>query len=357
MRRLLQNRAAAAALAVALGMAGGAQSQPPVKIPSSTQEQVVNLELKVRDLQQALAQLQRQVSALQKGQGNTPPANNTASRVTAPFEVVNAAGKTLLTVGDVSGDTNLYLWDASGAPSAVISTVGSPSLSLTKFGAAKGEASKLVSLDSAVGLQYSSAGQTGLLNIEDGVMGFRLKKGGFEAPTNVSLDLTGGLGNLHLFNGTSQVGSLSVNAGGDGARLWLHQPSGTGSFVAGISANGDGYANAVAKSQAAISMGADGGGFVGLRAFAKWGGPPSGGISIQNDGSATVYAGMPGSMRAKMGINQNGQGIVNVVDDRDEPMAYLSLGPNGGMVAAANLDGTFVTTIGVSHDPMGHNEG
>ena len=275
MSKLLRNGTGVAALAAALWMAGGAKSQPPVKIPSSTEEQVENLQLQVRDLQQALAKLQQQVSALRQG-------NN---RVTAPFEVVNKKGDTIVSVNELAGIPALFVFDAKGRAA-------------------------------------------------------------------VSLDLLNGVGSLHLYDGESQVGSLSVNSGGGGATLSLSSTKGAGptnaagSFMAGTNANGDGYALAVGKNEAATSIGADSGGFVGIRAYPKWGGPPSAGMTIQADGSGLVYAGKPGSMRAKMAVTTtNGEGVVEVVSADDKTMSYLGMGSNGGEVGVYNPAGNIVAAI------------
>jgi len=353
MKVLLRNGTAAIGVCALLWIADSAKSQIPQKIPTGDQERLVNLELRVSHLEQMVAQIQSgKGSSSANGQSNGQAAVTVTSRVTAPFEVVSKQGKTLLTVKELAGESNLFLLDSAGQAAIAISTLGTPSITLQKGGSAKpsagpGTQSDYASLDAVVGLQYSSAGQTALINVQKGVMGFRLKKGETGSPTNVSLDLTNGVGNLQIFDGTKQVASLSAASPTGGAALSLQQSSGAGFFRAGASESG-GYAVAVSQSQNAASIGADVNGFVGVRAYKKWGGPPSGGITIQENGSAMVYAGLPGSTRAKMGIATTGDGLINVLRENGTPMAYLGISPAGGEVGAANSAGTIVAKIGVN---------
>ncbi|HXN49118.1 MAG TPA: hypothetical protein VN893_20870 [Bryobacteraceae bacterium] len=373
MSKLLHNGTVVlAVVAATVWVVERASSQSPQRIPNGgDQEQIVNLQLRVSHLEQALAQMQQQMSALKSGKGNTPPAKQVTSQVTAPFEVVNESGKVLLNVREAAGGgAILYVLDSNETPIALLSAVGgSGMLSLMESGAAKtvpGQAAGAVTpgeavaaneaaLDATSGLQYSRSGQTALVNFDKGTsaMGFRLKQGGVGTSTNVSLDVANGVGGVHLFDGGKAVGTLAVNPGGGGAFLTVNEPGKIGRFTAGVSGGGDGFAKAVSMGGGLAAMGDDANGGVGLRIRSKDGGPASAGMTLQDDGTGMVYAGLPGSPRAKMGISSDKEGIVDVLNAESQPMGWMQSGAAGGVVGVANAAAQSVASIGAREDVQG----
>lgn len=253
MSKQLRIGTAAVAVVATVWVVERANSQSPQRIPNGgDQEQIVNLQLRVSHLEQALAQMQQQVSALKSGKESSAPAKEVTSRVSAPFEVVNAAGKALLLVREApGGGAMLCLLDSNASTIALLDAVGgSGMLTLTESGGATpapGQAAGAAApnraavvneavLDATGGLRYSRSGQTALVNFEKGTsaVGFRIKKGGYEATTDVSLDVANGVGNVHVFDGGKPVGTLAVNPGGGGAFLMVSEPGQKGNFTAGI---------------------------------------------------------------------------------------------------------------------------
>ena len=331
MNRFLQNGTAAVVFCGALWIVDGARSQVPQRIPTGDQERLVNLELRVAHLEQALAQLQTK---------------NSSSTVKAPFKVVNAAGTAILNVTDEPAGGALSLNDKTGGAVAVLDT-SKIMLHVRKGYAGIGLSSEDIPLLVVGGPQHASLG----IDPNTGAMGLRLavKTG----KPDVTLDLEGGVGNLHLFKGNDQIGSLSTNPGGAGARLQLNDTSGSAAFTAGISSSGDGFVQASSRKGAGASLGADSDGNVGMRVYSVVGGGPSGGTALEPDGSAIVYAGTPGNARVKMFVDAGGHGNVSIQNQQNQPVVWMQSTDNGGGMAATYGNGKLGMVMETAPDGNG----
>jgi len=341
MRKNLQSGVIGAAVFAVLWVVNPAKSQPPVKIPSSEQEAIVNLQLQVRDLQQAVAKLQQGAKGPSNGGKSGPPpdAGTTPQQVTAPFQVVNDQGKVIFEVDDNLGGqvsinddnqntigvldtTKLFLRTSHGYGGIALDSQGRPALVVT-------------------------AGQRAAIGVDaaTGAMGLRLSGGGVQQSNgtfmfrpDVSLDLEGGVGNLQFFHGQDTLAFLSATPGGKGAKLQLNDSTGSAGFTAGVSSTGNGFAKAKAGG-ATASMGQEGtDGVVGFRIRSTDDGPPSGGISLQKDGTGLVYAGTPGVARVKVGMTGDKQSMVTLYNSENKPVTFLQETNAGGIMGVATND-------------------
>jgi len=346
MTKLGRNGAVAMALIAVAWIAGEAQQQLPVKIPTGDQERLVNLELRVSHLEQALAQMQKQGNPQPSGKQSEPPAETGTERVVvAPFLVMNSEGHAIFQVEDSQGG-KVSINDAEGNPVALLDT-GKLMLRTNK-----GYAGAAVDSSGNPFLTVTAGGHAAIgVDPNTGAIGLRLSAKTVPNASNigiwqqdVSLDLEGGVGNLHLFHGNDTVGLLSVNPGGKGAKLQLNDTSGTAGFTAGISLAGEGFAKAVSKAGAAVSIGTYLDGPFGVRIESQDGGPPSAGMFVGSDKNGTVYAGAPGKIRTLMNTD-GGQGYMAVVNDAGVSVVELTNTAIGGSIRAALPGGQTVAEV------------
>jgi hypothetical protein len=249
MSKLWRRGTVAVAVVATVWMVERANSQSPQRLPNGgEQEQIVNLQLRVSHLEQALAQMQK-----------------SNRRVVEPFEVVDASGNTLVKMEKAQhGGSNLVLYDADGNPTAML-----------------------------------------------------------------------------------------TNESGIGAVVSLTDPTFKAGFIAGVSPKGDGYASAYGMNGEAATIGADANGYVGVRTYAKLDSPPSGGIVLQRDGSANVYAGKPGSARTMMTLTTDGEGTFEVLNADSKRTAYIANTALGGEMGWANAAGTALGDLRVDPTTKG----
>jgi len=232
MNKLSQKGTAAIAVFAAIVIVNQAKPQTPARIPNGgDQEQIVNLQLRVSHLEQALAQVQQQLAKKN-------------STVAAPFTVVNSEGLTLFTVDDKAG------------------------------------------------------GEVKVFSIGDDEHPY------FEVSPN---------------------------------SLKIHDPTGALAFVATGLEGGGGLATTYSKNGGRATMGDNGSDFASVRLMQGSQGP-SGGITLQPDGTAKVYAGQPGVPLAAM-IATGGQGHVETFDKAGKPMAWIASFESGGTIGANNSAG------------------
>jgi hypothetical protein len=274
---------------LALGPWGTAAQQG--EPPSALEEKIM---LDVLDLM-------RRVTALEKGR----------HRVTAPFEVVDAANRPILSVGASGDDRGLEVYASNGSMVAAVVAKGPDGHVVVKGPSSKGT---LATVENNVGLQLEASDEKAYLRSDELQMASGDKK--FTAQAS-SLALSDGdqpraelgagdQGNMRLkiMNGGQQIVGLGESpALGNSGVLAISDAS--GHVVALVAATGAGR------------------------------------------GSVNVY-GKSDSALASIGVDDNGQGVVAVRDGAGKAVAFLtgSSSGQGGNVTATNPAGDGVFSAG-----------
>jgi hypothetical protein len=333
MNRFVSSSTAAAAMCAALWIVDNAKSQIPVKIPTGDQERLVNLELRVSHLEQALAKTQQQLAALRPADGS-----DGVNTVPAPFSVVNSSGKPIFTVEDDDG-AEVTLRNGNGAKSVRISSL--------KIQLQSADASQYVGLlmDSG-GHPFVTVRDTELASIGvDGktkAMGVRLGGAGGKL---ASLDLERDVGNIQLYKDSTPVARISSETGFGGPGLVLKTASGSGSFIATVSTDRGGYATATSTTDDSFTVGASASGQMGARLYSGNGAVPIGGLVKEQDGTGMLYVGSGKGILAQVGVNAEGSGVIDVMRDDKQVLAYLVSNSNGGEIGVSNSSGQRVAIL------------
>lgn len=257
------------------------------------QQRFVNDELKIAHLEQA----------------------HSSSTVQAPFTVVGKGGQPILTVTGDNGSGLLSL--GSGGDQANLGyTPDGPRFSLIDNGdhvyIGRRRSTTALGLYLGTGSDYLAA-----------------------------IDLEGGVGNVHLFKGTNQVGAFSVTD--NGATLEMESSSGNQYLTSGIGDGGDAFMRVSGKGGSAL-LGAPPGKDFGLRLYK--GASATADMLEDAQGNASIGIAKNNIMRVNMAVG-GASGIVGVLDGAGKN--YLSALTNypggGGSLQVANQSGQIVSLV------------
>ncbi|HEY6242829.1 MAG TPA: hypothetical protein VIX17_02715 [Pyrinomonadaceae bacterium] len=244
------------------------------------------------------------------------------TKLKAPFEVVDNAGKTIFLVQDKDSDVTklprgAYVYTVSGKPVVDLSatTIGGGGGRLRVTSEDEQTYAALAAVtNTAIFATYKSGKRTTYVGTEEGISGaIRVFRSDGEKPA-ASLELQGEAGAVNVFgSGDKPVASIQSDAG-DG-KLWINDKS--GQPVAGVFANDNGGVVKVMKSGEANTYTAINAVNAGL------------GMAIRKAGKRLVFAGASGADGEK--------GSVYVYGNGDSPIAGISsYGGGKGLVAVFN---------------------
>lgn len=292
------------------------------------QQRFVNDELTLAHIQQALNSL--------KGQSG--------GTVHAPFQVLGASGKAILTVEERDGEPFLHVDNAAGEQIVRIITAASGS-GLVRVGASGG--------NNYVYLGGDSNGHALVSVTDDGdhaaltrsqrtnALGVYVGKTGEQ---DVSLDLEDGVGHVHVYHGTDEVIDLKTSSGGHGL-LEVNSGSGSGRVEMGVLATG-GYVTVSSTGGERAFMGAPKGKEFGFRLYPGSADTAVAGMIEDSQGNATIGISKNDIWRVDMAVG-GASGIVGVLDNSGKK--YLSALTNypggGGSLQVANPSGQIVSLV------------
>lgn len=246
--------------------------------------------------------------------------HGSASSVKAPFTVVGADGKkVLLTITEQNGGGNLSVNSSDPGNKLVLYyTEDGPAVYMINHG------------EHAYIARRRATGAFGLYV-------------GSGEKDDVAVDTEGGVGKVHLFTGTKEVGSFSSNS--EGAKLLINSPGGGASFSAGISLNdSDAYARVNSKSGYSTLIGAPGGKGMGVRLYDIDGKTATAGM-LEDSNGPLVGVLSKGKQIASLAV-LGGLGYVGVTGDDNKYLAALTSYPGGGgALQIANPAGQIVSLV------------
>jgi hypothetical protein len=302
-----------------------------------TQQRFVNDELRIAHLEAAIAQLR---SASSSGPAST---QNGIATLKAPFQIVGTSGQPILKVTEGaqgSGDLQLLKGGTAYTTLNWVEAINAGDILMTD------------STGNAVTLGFTQDGPMLLLNDHGdrayiahrratNSLGLYLGKGD---STAVSVDLEGGVGNVHLFNGNDQVGAFSTTK--NGAKLQMNGPGGGKSVVAGISDEDSDPFVRVNSAGGSGLIGAPSGNAFGFRIYGADGKTANAGMIEDAQGNSSITIARQGIPRVSMAVGTS-SGIIGVLDKAGGKYAssLTSYDGDGGALKIANSSGQIVAMV------------
>jgi hypothetical protein len=257
--------------------------------------------------------------------GNQPTGTaagaDVATKLKAPFEVVDGAGKTIFLVQDKDSEVTklprgAYVYSASGKPVIDLSatTIGGGGGRVRVTSEDEQEYAAFAAVtDTAIFATYKSGKRTTLMGTQEGTSTVKVYRSDGEKLA-ASLELQGEAGAVNVFGSGDKPAATIRSEDGDG-KLWINDKS--GQPVAGVLASDNGGIVKVMKSGEANTYTAINAINAGL------------GMAIRKAGQRLVFAGASGADGEK--------GSVYVYGNGENPIAGISsYGGGKGLVAVFN---------------------
>lgn len=350
--------------AAAMAQVDPAKFQTLADIVFETQGKTLALEARVAELerklsaaQSGLSSTQGQLKELRKqlvvgvGGSGDNAAERSASRVTAPFAVVDANGRELFTVSESNGEVAAAIVAPNGNTAALLASADSASaIALSRSGTRQLAILTASTDGKALGMRTVTAKEARLSlgNFRDqpDLTGLRINNEQGKMATQIGL-LGSDVSVLSLQRGDDKGPSIDMSTEGSAAEI--HLGNALGNVVAGL--HGDDAGGSV------ILTGADGGNTAAKLGVNNLGGfltvfPPAGGnarAEIRGSGEVAVFA-ANGKVVGTLYADHKDAGYLNVGDasgavlaemgvSRSKGVGYVKVGPAGGGIAQS-MSGT-----------------